>query len=53
MNLLLDTHALLWFVAGDGRLARRARQAIEAKVETMAICTGDANFRRCPVRLVR
>ena len=31
MNLLLDTHALLWFVAGDVRLARRARQAIEAK----------------------
>ena len=31
MNLLLDTHALLWFVAGDARLARRARQAIEAK----------------------
>ena len=31
MNLLLDTHALLWFVAGDGRLSRRARQAIEAK----------------------
>ena len=30
MNLLLDTHALLWFVAGDGRLSRRARQAIEA-----------------------
>ena len=31
MNLLLDTHALLWFVAGDARLSRRARQAIEAK----------------------
>lgn len=31
MNLLLDTHALLWFIAGDARLARRARQAIEAK----------------------
>ena len=31
MNLLLDTHALLWFVAGDARLSRRARQAIEGK----------------------
>lgn len=31
MNLLLDTHALLWFVAGDSRLTRRARQAIEAR----------------------
>ena len=31
MNLLLDTHALLWFVAGDARLTRRGRQAIEAE----------------------
>jgi PIN domain nuclease of toxin-antitoxin system len=30
MNLLLDTHAMLWFVAGDARLTRKARQAIEA-----------------------
>lgn len=30
MNLLLDTHAMLWFVAGDARLSRRSRQAIEA-----------------------
>lgn len=30
MNLLLDTHALLWFVSGDVRLTRKARQAIEA-----------------------
>ena len=126
MNLLLDTDVMLWFVAGDARLVRRARQAIEAKdtvnhismaswweiaikcslgklriddpldefmkqrtgegfrllpvepqhlhslvelpfhhrdpfdrlivcqamVENMAICTGDENFRRYPVRLV-
>ena len=30
MNLLLDTHALLWFVAGDPRLSSKARKAIEA-----------------------
>lgn len=30
MNLLLDTHALLWFVAGDARLSPRARKTIEA-----------------------
>lgn len=30
MRLLLDTHALLWFQAGDRRLSRAARQAIEA-----------------------
>jgi PIN domain nuclease of toxin-antitoxin system len=27
--LLLDTHALLWFLAGDARLTTRARTAIE------------------------
>lgn len=30
MRLLLDTHAFLWFVAGDRRLSRRARAAMEA-----------------------
>jgi len=29
MNLLLDTHAFLWFVTGDQRLSTRARQAME------------------------
>ncbi len=29
MRLLLDTHAFLWFVAGDKRLTRAARRAIE------------------------
>ncbi len=29
MNLLLDTHAFLWFVAGDARLSARARKAME------------------------
>lgn len=28
--MLLDTHAFLWFVAGDRRLGTRARRAIEA-----------------------
>lgn len=30
MKLLLDTHALLWFAAGDRQLSRAARQAMEA-----------------------
>ena len=30
MNLLLDTHAFLWFVTGDVRLSRAARRALEA-----------------------
>lgn len=29
MKLLLDTHALLWFAAGDRRLSARARTAME------------------------
>lgn len=29
MNLLVDTHAMLWFVAGDKRLSSKARKAIE------------------------
>ena len=29
MKLLPDTHAFLWFVAGDGRLSDRARRAME------------------------
>lgn len=29
MRLLLDTHAFLWFVAGDRRLGARARRALE------------------------
>lgn len=29
MKLLVDTHAFLWFAAGDQRLSRRARRAIE------------------------
>ena len=28
MNLLLDTHVLIWWLEGSGRLGRRTRQAI-------------------------
>lgn len=31
MKLLLDTHAFLWFFAGDAALSTRARRAIEDK----------------------
>ena len=30
MRLLLDTHAFLWWLAGDARLSRRARVAIRS-----------------------
>jgi PIN domain nuclease of toxin-antitoxin system len=29
MNLLLDTHRFLWFIAGDSALSKTARSAIE------------------------
>lgn len=29
MQLLLDTHSFLWFVGGNDRLSRKAREAIE------------------------
>jgi PIN domain nuclease of toxin-antitoxin system len=30
MNLLLDTHAFLWFMEGSERISKRAREGIEA-----------------------
>jgi PIN domain nuclease of toxin-antitoxin system len=30
VNLLVDTHALIWFVSGDRRIGRAARAAMEA-----------------------
>ncbi len=30
LKLILDTHALIWFLAGDGRLPARTRVEIEA-----------------------
>jgi PIN domain nuclease of toxin-antitoxin system len=29
MNILLDTHAYLWFIGGDGNLSQSSRDAIE------------------------
>jgi len=34
MSVLLDTHACLWFIAGDTRLSPTARKAIEDPSET-------------------
>ncbi len=31
MNILLDTHTTLWFLAGDKRLSRSARDVIESE----------------------
>ncbi len=34
MRILVDTHALLWFLLGDTRLSARAREAIELSSNT-------------------
>jgi PIN domain nuclease of toxin-antitoxin system len=37
VNLLVDTHAMLWFVVGDDRLSPTARAAIESPETTSYI----------------
>ena len=37
MRLLLDTHALLWFLVADRRLSRHARSLIDAPANTVAV----------------
>ena len=34
MNLLVDTHAMLWYAGGDDRLSKEARAAIENSANT-------------------
>jgi PIN domain nuclease of toxin-antitoxin system len=41
VRLLLDTHALLWWLAGDARLPRAARSAIED--ESNEVCVSAAS----------
>lgn len=40
MNLLLDTHTFLWFIAGDENLSTSARAAIELMENDCFISTG-------------
>jgi PIN domain nuclease of toxin-antitoxin system len=42
MRLLLDTHAFLWFVMGDGRLSSVARAAIEDDANEKFVSAGSA-----------
>ena len=42
MNLLLDSHAFLWFVTGDDKLSRKARSAIEQADRGIAMASVDA-----------
>jgi PIN domain nuclease of toxin-antitoxin system len=40
MRLLLDTHAFLWFIMGDGRLSSTARSAIETPDDEKLLSAG-------------
>ncbi len=42
MRLLLDTHALIWWLAGDEALSRRAREAIEDQANSIAVSAASA-----------
>ena len=42
MRLLLDTHALLWWLAGDTRLSLAVRAAIEAPASAVLVSAASA-----------
>lgn len=42
MRLLLDTHALIWWLAGDEALSRRAQEAIADEANTVAVSAASA-----------
>lgn len=42
MRLLLDTHALIWWLAGDDALSRPARDAIGDESNTVAVSAASA-----------
>lgn len=42
MKLLLDTHALIWWLAGDDALSRPAREAMADEANTIAVSAASA-----------
>lgn len=42
MRLLLDTHALIWWLAGDEALSARAREAIADESNSVAVSAASA-----------
>ncbi len=42
MRLLLDTHTLIWWLAGDEALSRSAREAIADEANTIAVSAASA-----------
>lgn len=46
MRVLLDTHALLWWLDGDRRLSQRARRLVDNK-ETMVLVSAASAWEIC------
>lgn len=44
MKIVLDTHALLWFVTDGGRLGRRSRQLASAALAEQRLCVSAVSF---------
>lgn len=42
LRLLLDTHALIWWLAGDAALSDRAREAIADETNSVAVSAASA-----------
>jgi len=42
VKLLLDTHALIWWLAGDGALSQRAREAVANEDNSVAVSAASA-----------
>lgn len=42
MKLLLDTHALIWWLAGDEKLGRRARETISDEANLVVVSAASA-----------
>ena len=42
LRLLLDTHALIWWLAGDAALSARAREAIDDEANTIVVSAASA-----------
>lgn len=42
MRLLLDTHALIWWLAGDEKLGRRARESISDEANLVVVSAASA-----------
>ena len=42
LKLLLDTHALIWWLAGDEALSRRARESISDEANSVAVSAASA-----------